>query len=268
MKKHLVMLHGFGCDSRIFASIGTKLSKDYDVLMVDLPGHGQTKGKFESFSFAAYSILHALDQYLGEPYSLLGWSMGGQIALEMYKQSKKKIETGSEKCDCGHDHGHEHGHDHAQSPIGSLILVSSTPRFVASDDFEIGMNTAVFKKFMKSIESDHKKALADFFRLMFTQEEDGSRYIDELMKYIPSQETLKQCMDSFKRFDERHVLPSINIPTLIMTGDSDKIIDPKASFYMSQEIKNSSLNIYKDTGHAPHITREKEMIYEISKFLG
>lgn len=265
MKKHLVMLHGFGCDSRIFASIGTKLSKDYDVLMVDLPGHGQTKGKFESFSFAAYSILHALDQYLGEPYSLLGWSMGGQVALEMLKHSKNRNETEEETCDCGRPHHHEHKQGH----IASLILVSATPKFVASDDFKIGMNAAVFKKFLKNIESGHEKALADFFRLMFTkEEEDGSKYVDELMKYIPSQETLKECMDSFKRFDERHVLPAINIPTLIMAGDSDKIIDPKASFYMSQEIKNSSLKIYKSAGHAPHITREKEMIDEISKFLG
>jgi pimeloyl-[acyl-carrier protein] methyl ester esterase len=265
MKKHLVMLHGFGTDSRVFASIGTKLSKDHDVLMVDLTGHGETKGKFESFSFAAYSILHALDRYLGEPYSLLGWSMGGQVALEMYKHSKKRNETEEEDtCDCGHDHHHEH----KQANIGSLILVSSTPKFVASDDFKIGMNEAVFKKFTKNIESGHEKALADFFRLMFTKDEDGSKYVDELMKYIPSQETLKECMDSFKRFDERHVLPTIDIPTLILTGDSDEIVDPKASMYMSQEIKGSTLKIFKGAGHAPHLTREKEMMDEISKFLG
>ena len=88
------------------------------------------------------------------------------------------------------------------------------------------------------------------------------------MKYIPSKETLKECMDSFKRFDERHVLPTINIPTLIMTGNSDEIIDPKASMFMSQEIKDSTLKVFKGAGHAPHLTREKEMMDEISKFLG
>ncbi len=54
MKKYLVMLHGFGCDSRTFTSIGTKLSKDYEALMVDIPGHGQTKGEFRDFSFSAH----------------------------------------------------------------------------------------------------------------------------------------------------------------------------------------------------------------------
>ena len=136
MKKHLVMLHGFGCDSRTFTSIGTKLAKDYEILMVDIPGHGQTKEEFRDFSFSAYTILHALDHYLTVPYSIFGWSMGGQIALEMLKQKS------AHKCDdpdCSHN------------PIESLILVSSTPKFVASDDFPSGMNKAVFSKFNKSI---------------------------------------------------------------------------------------------------------------------
>jgi pimeloyl-ACP methyl ester carboxylesterase len=75
MKQHLVMLHGFGTDSRVFASIGTKLSKDYDVSMVDIPGHGQTRLRPEDyggqakemgtfFGFSAYTIRHALDHYL------------------------------------------------------------------------------------------------------------------------------------------------------------------------------------------------------------
>jgi pimeloyl-[acyl-carrier protein] methyl ester esterase len=264
MKKHLVMLHGFGCDSRVFASIGTKLSKDFDVLMVDLPGHGQTKEKFRDFSFAGYTILHALDQYLGEPYSLLGWSMGGQIALEMYKHSIMRHEAEDEKCDCGHDHHHEH----EQAHIASLILVSSTPKFVASDDFKIGMNAAVFNKFRKGIESGHEKALADFYGMMFAPSEHGDKYLDELKKMTPSSETLKECMKSFARFDERKLLPSISVPTLILAGDSDGIIDPKASLYMSQEIKNSSLKMFSGAGHAPHLTREEEMIDEISKFLG
>jgi pimeloyl-[acyl-carrier protein] methyl ester esterase len=254
MKKHLVMLHGFGCDSRVFASIGTKLSKDFDVLMVDIPGHGQTKEEFRDFSFSAYTILHALDNYLKEPYCLLGWSMGGQIALEMYKQSKKRCEMGDAKC----DHSH----------IESLILISSTPRFVHSDDFPVGMNKAVFNKFKKGIDEHTESSMDDFYKLIFSKSEDGIKYIDEMKKQTPSQKTLSACMDSFEKFDERSDLSKIQVPTLILTGDSDGIIDPKASLYMSQEIKGSIIKILKGAGHAPPLTREKEIIDEISKFIG
>lgn len=253
MKKHLVMLHGFGCDSRVFASIGTKLSKDLDVLMVDIPGHGQTKERFKDFSFSAYTILYALDNYLKEPYSLLGWSMGGQIALEMYEQKSRH------KCEdpeCGHN------------LIGSLILISSTPKFVMSDDFPVGMNKAVFSKFKKGINEHPDASTNEFYKLIFSKNEDSGKYINDLKKQTPPQKTLSECMDSFERSDERKTLSKITVPTLIMTGDSDAIVDPKASMYLSQEIKNNALKMFKGAGHAPHLTREKEMIDEISKFLG
>jgi len=260
MKKHLVMLHGFGCDSRVFASIGTKLSKTYDVLMVDIPGHGQTppeagqaKENSTFFGFAAYSILHALDQYLGEPYSLLGWSMGGQIALEMYEQKSRH------KCEdpeCGHN------------PIGSLILISATPKFVISDDFPVGMNKAVFNKFKNGVNGSADRSMDEFYKLIFSKNEDSGKYIEDLQKQTPGQKTLSGCMESFERSDERKTLSKITVPTLIMTGDSDAIIDPKASMYLSQEIKNSTLKIFKGAGHAPHLTREKEIIDELSRFLG
>ena len=247
------MLHGFGCDSRVFASIGTKLSKTYDVLMVDLPGHGQTKEEFRDFRFSAYTIIHALDQYLEEPYSLLGWSMGGQIALEMFGQKKEH------KCDhagCKHE------------LFESMILISTTPKFVHSDDFPVGMNKAIFNKFRKGIETDAKAQLDDFYKLLFSAKEDGSKFIPGLKEQEPKQKTLVDCMSSFEKFDERKILPKINIPTLIITGDEDNVIDPKASYFMSQEIKGSSLKVFKGAGHAPHLTREKEMIDEIEKFLG
>jgi len=251
MKKHLVMLHGFGCDSRVFASIGTELSKDYDVLMVDIPGHGQTKEEFKDFSFSSYTILYALDNYLKEPYSLLGWSMGGQIALEMYKQKS------GHKCG---DPGCSH------NPIESLILVSSTPKFVASDDFSVGMNKAVFHKFKKGINEHADISTDEFYKLVFSKNEDSGKYIDDLKKQTPKQKTLSSSMESFEKFDERNILLKITVPTLIMTGDSDGVIDPKASMFMSQEINNSSLRLFKGAGHAPHLTREAEVIDELAKF--
>ena len=266
MKKHLVMLHGFGCDSRTFASIGTKLSKDYDVLMVDLPGHGQTllraedyegqaKTKTSFFKFSAYSILHALDHYLKEPYSILGWSMGGQIALEMVRQKSL------EKCDDEHCH-----HDHPT--IDKLILVSSTPKFVASDDFPEGMNKAVFGKFEKGLKIDLKKTMHDFYHLVFSDCENAAPHLSSFQAQTPSPETINACMEGFESFDARNFLKDVKVPTLIIAGDNDKVIDRKASKFLADNIKGSELKILKGAGHAPHLTREEEMIDEISKFLG
>jgi pimeloyl-[acyl-carrier protein] methyl ester esterase len=179
--------------------------------------------------------------------------MGGQIALEMFRQKS------GHKC--------EH-HECKHNAISSLILVSSTPKFVGSDDFPVGMNKSIFSKFRKGIESDATAKLDEFYKLIFADGEDSARFMDGLKQQIPEQKTLMACLNSFEKADERNVLPKIDIPTLIITGDNDKIIDPKVSFFMSQEIKGSELKVFKGAGHAPHLTREEEMIDEISKFLG
>jgi pimeloyl-[acyl-carrier protein] methyl ester esterase len=255
MKKHLVMLHGFGTDSQIFASIGAQLSLHYDVMMVDLPGHGETKEAFGSFSYCGYAILHALKQYVKEPYTLLGWSMGGIVALDMIKQ---EMEHKCKDHECKHDH----------SLIENLILVSSTPKFVASDDYKIGMNKAVFSKFKKGIKEDVAGTMEDFYKLMFSENEDASKYLPNLISLTPDPKTLADCLDSFEIYDGRKTLPQIKVPTLILAGDKDKIIDPKASMYMSQEIKGSKIKIFKDAGHAPHLTRGSEVVHELRSFLG
>lgn len=255
MKQHLVLLHGFGTDSRVFASFGHKLSKDHDVLMVDLPGHGQTKEMFGDFAFSAYTILHALDVHLKEPYNLLGWSMGGEIALEMWKQKSK------EKCkdkECNHHHNN----------ISSLILISTTPRFVEADDFKIGMNKAVFNKFKKGIKDDTEKTMDNFYNMIFVSNENASLHLSGLQSQTPSQTTLLDCMESFGSYDYRKTLPTITVPTLIIAGDKDAIINSKASLFMSQEIKGSTIKMFKDTGHAPFITHEKETVDEVYKFIG
>jgi pimeloyl-ACP methyl ester carboxylesterase len=184
--------------------------------------------------------------------------MGGQIALEMYEQETIKKD---EKCECGHDHNHK-------NKILSLTLISTTPKFVGTDDFKVGMNKAVFHKFRKGIEKDTDKAMDDFYTLIFPKGGDNKKLINELKTQNSGSMVLDLCMDGFEKADERRILSKVSVPTLILTGDNDEIIDPKASMYLSQEIKGSKLKICKGAGHAPFLTKEKEVIDELRTFLG
>jgi alpha-beta hydrolase superfamily lysophospholipase len=48
----LLCIHGFFCDARIFAHIGSKLSiEGYNVVSIDLPGHGMSDGKTGDVDF-------------------------------------------------------------------------------------------------------------------------------------------------------------------------------------------------------------------------
>jgi acylglycerol lipase len=64
----LLCIHGFFCDARIFAYIGSKLSiQGYNVISIDLPGHGKSDGKSGDVDFdACIRSLHQIVNQLKE----------------------------------------------------------------------------------------------------------------------------------------------------------------------------------------------------------
>lgn len=81
---HLLLLHGFlGC-CHDWDDLMVQLCRDFHCLAVDLPGHGQTKtGDDELFSMekCAEQLIALLDQLSIKSSHLLGYSMGGRLAL-------------------------------------------------------------------------------------------------------------------------------------------------------------------------------------------
>ena len=79
----IVLLHGFLGDNRDWIPIINRLSEKFRFLAIDLPGHGKSRDIGLDFNFAqtAAVILEILDQEKISTSSLLGYSMGGRIAL-------------------------------------------------------------------------------------------------------------------------------------------------------------------------------------------
>ncbi len=81
----LLLLHGFtGCTLN-WQDVMGRLQSRCRVLAIDLPGHGKTAAPNESAHFAmpfvARQISVFIGDVIGEPTNLLGYSMGGRLAL-------------------------------------------------------------------------------------------------------------------------------------------------------------------------------------------
>jgi len=79
----LVCLHGFMGSGTDFMHLAEKLAAHFYVILPDLPGHGQSTGfcptKTWSIPFCAEAVAEAIREYA--PLNLLGYSLGGRIAL-------------------------------------------------------------------------------------------------------------------------------------------------------------------------------------------
>ncbi|MFE1748778.1 2-succinyl-6-hydroxy-2,4-cyclohexadiene-1-carboxylate synthase [Coleofasciculus sp. H7-2] len=84
-KPIILFLHGFMGDCNEFNQVISFLSDQFCCLAVDLPGHGQTKvmGGDECYKMGntAHALLHLLEQLSIEKCFLVGYSMGGRLAL-------------------------------------------------------------------------------------------------------------------------------------------------------------------------------------------
>jgi 2-succinyl-6-hydroxy-2,4-cyclohexadiene-1-carboxylate synthase len=76
----IVACHGFTQTAQSWGAFGELLGTRHRVLAVDLPGHGRSASIATSLEETAQLVLAVAD---GEPFDLLGYSLGGRVALTL-----------------------------------------------------------------------------------------------------------------------------------------------------------------------------------------
>lgn len=93
-KRHcVVLLHGFLGSSRVWEKIVPFLSKSFKVVLIDLPGHGNTDcfGYAHSMELMADAVQHVLKKLRIKTCVFVGHSMGGYVTLAFAKKYPEYI---------------------------------------------------------------------------------------------------------------------------------------------------------------------------------
>lgn len=80
----LFCFHGYGEDSSSFLCLEKELANAYTVIAIDLPFHGKTQWR-EGLLLEPAHLLQLVNQLkpTGRPFHLMGYSMGGRVALQL-----------------------------------------------------------------------------------------------------------------------------------------------------------------------------------------
>jgi len=93
--KFLFCFHGYGEDAQSFTFLRSVLGNDYTLIAIDFPFHGKTKWN-EGFEFTPddlQEIINGIVPLELQTISMLGYSMGGRIALTMLQQFPSKTDS-------------------------------------------------------------------------------------------------------------------------------------------------------------------------------
>lgn len=244
----LVLLHGWSMSSAVFGEAIAELAGRYRVLAPDLRGHGASSpGDQYTLEALAGDLLCWLDQLEAGPVNLLGWSLGGQVSLQLVLGNPARFRK--------------------------LVLVATTPRFVAGDIWPGGLPGGQVKAMARQLKQDYHKTMGDFFRLMFSEGEvDDERY-RELIRFavregrLPAPEVAIEALTTLQQADLRQQLSAVKLPVLVEHGVNDAITPVAAGRHLVSAIPGAKSLFHHGLGHAPFLSRPDESFSAWQEFL-
>ena len=234
----VLCLHGFGASLYSWRNFVTPLSQDYQLILIDLKGAGNSPKPPDShYSIQDHADLiykFILDRDLKQ-LTLVGNSFGGALALLLSIMLLEK-EPGRLRALIVIDPGAY------KKYIPGYVKILGIPLLGAAAVYLIPAR-CMAKSILKLAYYDPKKIT----------EEQIAAYAAPLAAPGGKHallETGKQIIPP--NIDELTAkYKDISVPTLILWGRQDKIISPDAGVLLDQAIPNSTLNWIEDCGHVP-----------------
>ena len=240
----VVLLHGYALHSGTWGPWLTPLSEHAELHPVDLPGHGGRPWTSEVRTLA--ELAHAVANQVPPGAIIIGWSLGGMVALELARQGPADL----------------HG----------LVLLATTPRFVASDDWPHGIDPGTLEDFGRGLVGDYDRTVRDFLALHVHGAADPQSTLRQLRASLrdqpaPDPRALAAGLEILRRTDLRSALPGIDVPALVIAGTHDRLTMPGAGEYLARALPAARLRRIAGAGHAPFLSHPAAVLAEVTAFM-
>lgn len=250
----IVLIHGYPLSGRAWEKqLPVLLDAGYRVIIYDRRGFGQSSQPWSGYDYDTFvEDLHKLITKLGlRSFALAGHSMGGgEVARYLGKYGTKSVTK--------------------------AIIVSGVPPYLlkAPDNPE-GLDASIFDGIKKAVIADRPAFLKQFCLDFYN--------FDVLRGKLVSEEALQaswnisaacspkgalDCVDTWGT-DFRKDLQRIDIPTLVIHGDADRIVPlPNSGKRTAALVKGSKLVVIEGGPHGIAWTHSQRVNQALIEFLG
>jgi len=244
--EHLLFLHGWGVDKRIWRQQSKFFAQYYRIMTIDLPGHGKSGWKKISLGVMVKDLKAILQTLEFDHVSIVGSSLGGLVALKLYDLYPKGIKR--------------------------LVFVGSMPKFSRSADYPHGLDVGKMRKLGGQLDTDYPSIVNVFFRSLFTREERRSRRFKWLQKFrqsdgVPMRQALVEYLDILEQEDLREVLKKVRVPVQFINGRDDEICNKEMVAFLKKVRPESRFDFFEQCGHFPFLSKPYEFNQAVEEFL-
>lgn len=223
----IVFVHGLGDEgAQLWEESALALEDDYFILMFDLPGFGRSDkaNKLYSPRNYAYFINYLAQHFIQKPFHLVGHSMGAAISLKYASMF---------------------------ADIKSLMLIDAAgilnkvaySQFILKEKTEKMTENEGIVDFVQGL----PKALNSILPLDLSPALQNNTSRKLLFRSNPSTIAATALVET----DYSNVPQNIDVNTLIMWGDEDKVAPIRTGYVLHKLIPNSKFISVENAGHVP-----------------
>jgi non-heme chloroperoxidase len=252
--KPIILIHGYPLSGASWEKqVAVLLAAGHRVITYDRRGFGKSSQPATGYNYDTFaSDLHELVGKLElRDFALAGFSMGGgEVARYLGKYGSKGVSR--------------------------AIFISSVPPFLLkTPDNPEGVEGSVFDGIQKAIAGDRYAFFTEFFKNFYnTDQLLGKRVSEQAIQgswNIAAGSSAVASLDCVPAWHEdfRADLSRVDVPTLVIHGDADRIVPIGSSGLRTAKlIKGARLLVVKDGPHCVTWTHAEEVNHELVSFLG
>ena len=247
----LVLLHGFADSFTTWDGWVGELKAQFHVISLDFPGHGLTRAP-EGSRLNADALADFVDAFAAQlklpKFAVAGNSMGGGAAWELAVRHPDRVNALILVDAAGFANDKPPGDE----PLGFKILRYRIGRKVLS---KID-NRPLIEQGLKADVYD-KSLITPFIVDRWAELQRAPGHRDILMSV-----NLRE-----RAASTAELLSTIKVPTLILWGENDPLIEPAAAKKFAAAIAGSKLITYPKTGHLPQLEIPQHSAADVAAFL-
>ena len=249
----VVLIHGYPLSGSSWEKqIPALLAAGKRVITYDRRGFGKSSQPTSGYNYDTLAEdLHKVVTHLGlRNFALVGFSMGGgEVARFIGKYGSKDVSK-------------------------AVIIGGVPPYLLKTSDNPEGVNGAVFESIQKAVAADRYAFFTEFFKNFYNTDELLGKLVSEQavqaswnVAATASPTASLACVPTWHE-DFRNDLAKIDVPTLVIHGDSDRIVPLPASGQRTANlVQDAELVIVKEGPHNIAWTHAEEVNAELLKFL-
>lgn len=237
----LVLLHGWGSASNGWQPLLPELQKLTEVIALDLPGFGASPALTE---FSLEALLELVASGLPERCLLMGWSLGGMLAIQLATRYPQKISR--------------------------VITLATNAKFVASRDYATAMPVAVNRQFNKSFAQDAAATLK-LFNGLLAQGDSNERALLKQVRHLVDVAAVNHnwlaALELLASLDNREIFANMRQPGLHILAEKDALVPVAAEAALRTMNPQQQVHVVPAAAHAVHWSQPAKVLRLLRQFL-